>query len=136
MSSVSNIEVWQVLSMSVTGKWALLSKWECKLLEKVNSLHANSLKGDEWRTLPWGTISTCQGSLPGLENSPITWKGISIFHERGKCKLWLNLDRTTFSCGKMFTSLSKKMQEDAHSFSAGLITAHLNSIFGRIKLKE
>lgn len=61
-----NLEVWQVILMSITGRWALLRKWECKFFEK-NLSHENLLKEVELENatlkdalyLPWKF--TCTG---------------------------------------------------------------------------
>lgn len=72
-----NLKVPQVILVNIIGRWDLLSKWKCKLFEKVNSSHANAFKEEEWRASPWRFLPTLPGSFLGLRSSPITQKGIN-----------------------------------------------------------
>lgn len=123
--------------VSITGRWAVLSKWEWKLFEKMNSSHA--LKEEEWRIYPWRTLPAWPGSLPGLGNSPITrgyHQKTQSFHEGRKYKLCLIPDIITISCIKMLILLCFSVQKNLTGYShfgVGLIGPYLNSIFWRIK---
>lgn len=115
-----NLKVPQVILVSIIGGWALLSKWKCKLFEKVNSSHANAFKEEEWRKSPWRFLPTWPGSLPGLGSSPITQKRIIRklnlawrqhmqilpYSRYNYFSLWKNVNSTVLSFKKFNTILT------------------------------